>query len=169
MLVFWAVTPRGLQRRHERLGGTHCLHFQYWIWRQYFPPKRWQALLTCLRVHTASKPTRPTWATLLPTLCSRAPRCPRKCLHVPARTFFVKAYCGAGFQLKCHLRCPHQKGLATPILYTTNITFDSAHCLEQAYISYTRRFGSRLHSRLLVIDRNAVYTKYTADNGQFPI
>jgi hypothetical protein len=28
MLVFWKVTPFGLESRYQRFGGTYCLHLQ---------------------------------------------------------------------------------------------------------------------------------------------
>jgi hypothetical protein len=28
MLIFWVVTPCGLEGRYQRLGGTYCLHLQ---------------------------------------------------------------------------------------------------------------------------------------------
>jgi hypothetical protein len=39
MLVFWVVTPCGFIGRYQCSGGTYCLHFQRWRWRQYVSPK----------------------------------------------------------------------------------------------------------------------------------
>jgi hypothetical protein len=54
MLVFWVLTPCGLERRFQRFGRTSLLHLYSWRCRQYVPPKRWY-LPTCSHGVTTQK------------------------------------------------------------------------------------------------------------------
>jgi hypothetical protein len=56
MLVFWVVTPCGLQGRYQRFEGTYCLHHQSWSQSSILLPN----VGIYLEVRTALQPRRPT-------------------------------------------------------------------------------------------------------------